>query len=318
MASWEGSSSDGAPSALSSLIPTAAASCWRVSSRGTSTGSLYGTTSGRSTGARGLGGGVKSMSLQPVGHVRTYPVRARVRASTASAQASGWKLPGSWGRFDRGTSLVRTRQCCWLTGAGELYSGTCPRWGIGIDGELLELTTPELRTSGTASGSLLPTPTANTYGTTNNGTRGDGTSYRTAGTPSLSTMARRGLWPTPIATDGEMPSKSLGRLMQTGEMYSRGDKRATWPTPTAGDAKSSGSRNTAGSKAHAGVSLTDAVRGDGGRGRAGGSRGQLNPTWVESYLMGWPIGWTASEPLATDKFLEWRRSHGACLGGRDA
>ena len=276
MASWEGSSSDGAPSALSSLIPTAAASCWRVSSRGTSTGSLYGTTSGRSTGARGLGGGVKSMSLQPVGHVRTYPVRARVRASTASAQASGWKLPGSWGRFDRGTSLVRTRQCCWLTGAGELYSGTCPRWGIGIDGELLELTTPELRTSGTASGSLLPTPTA--QDSKNNG----GPSQHKRNTIPLNAAVQK------------------------------------WPTPTAGDAKSSGSRNTAGSKAHAGVSLTDAVRGDGGRGRAGGSRGQLNPTWVESYLMGWPIGWTDLEPLETDKFLEWRRSHGACLGGRDA
>lgn len=41
----------------------------------------------------------------------------------------------------------------------------------------------------------------------------------------------------------------------------------TCPTPTAGDAKSSGSRNTPGSRAHAGVSLTDFVRDDGGRGR---------------------------------------------------
>jgi hypothetical protein len=39
------------------------------------------------------------------------------------------------------------------------------------------------------------------------------------------------------------------------------------PTPTAGDAKSSGSRNVEGSRAHAGVSLTDFVRDDGGRGR---------------------------------------------------
>ncbi len=39
------------------------------------------------------------------------------------------------------------------------------------------------------------------------------------------------------------------------------------PTPTAGDAKGSGSRNTENSKAHAGVSLTDWVRGDGGKGR---------------------------------------------------
>ena len=43
--------------------------------------------------------------------------------------------------------------------------------------------------------------------------------------------------------------------------------RTLWPTPTAGDANSSGSRNTPGSKAHYGVSLTDAIRQDGGTGR---------------------------------------------------
>jgi len=80
-------------------------------------------------------------------------------------------------------------------------------------------------TFGTASG-LLPTVTAQSYGSTNNGTRGHGTAFNTAGTPGLDTMARRGLI----------------------------------PTPTAGDAKSSGSRNLEGSKAHAGVSLTDYVR----------------------------------------------------------
>ena len=28
--------------------------------------------------------------------------------------------------------------------------------------------------------------------------------------------------------------------------------------------------------------------------------GSLNPMWVE-WLMGWPLGWTACEPLGTDK-----------------
>jgi DNA (cytosine-5)-methyltransferase 1 len=45
----------------------------------------------------------------------------------------------------------------------------------------------------------------------------------------------------------------LVRLISDGESSS-------WPTATAGDAKSSGSRNLEGSKAHQGVSLTDAVR----------------------------------------------------------
>jgi hypothetical protein len=90
-------------------------------------------------------------------------------------------------------------------------------------------------------------------------------------------------------------------------------RRNEWPripTPTAGDAKSSGSRNTAASKAHPGVSLTDWVRGDGGSGRESGQAGgPLNPTWVE-WLMGWPLGWTGCEPLGTGKFQQWCDSHG--------
>ncbi len=131
---------------------------------------------------------------------------------------------------------------------------------------------------------LLPTPTANDYGSQNNGHRADGSTYRTAGKPSLSTMARRGLI----------------------------------PTPTAGDASASGSRNTATSKAHPGISLTDWAIGDGGTGRllptpqaedhrncadySDGSRkqspqlrhlgkGRLNPRFVE-WMQGFPLGWT--------------------------
>jgi hypothetical protein len=44
----------------------------------------------------------------------------------------------------------------------------------------------------------LPTPTANRYGSTNNGSPHDGRKeYATKGTPSLDTMATRGTWPTP-------------------------------------------------------------------------------------------------------------------------
>ena len=65
----------------------------------------------------------------------------------------------------------------------------------------------------------------------------------------------------------------------------------SWPTPTAGDAKSAGNRNSEHSKAHAGVSLTDAcLTGESSTPRSEVS-GQLNPTWVE-WLMGFPDGWT--------------------------
>lgn len=37
--------------------------------------------------------------------------------------------------------------------------------------------------------------------------------------------------------------------------------------------------------------------------------GPLNPPWVE-WVMGWPIGWTALEPLETGRFRQWLDSHG--------
>ena len=41
---------------------------------------------------------------------------------------------------------------------------------------------------------------------------------------------------------------------------------------------------------------------------AGVAGGSLNPDWVE-WLHGWPIGWTASAPLAMDRFQQWLLSH---------
>ena len=40
----------------------------------------------------------------------------------------------------------------------------------------------------------------------------------------------------------------------------------------------------------------------------GTSAGWLNPELSE-WLMGWPEGWTACEPLGTDKFQQWRQWH---------
>lgn len=39
--------------------------------------------------------------------------------------------------------------------------------------------------------------------------------------------------------------------------------------------------------------------------------GRPTPTNQE-WLMAWPIGWTASEPLGTDKFRSWLQQHGDC------
>ena len=65
-----------------------------------------------------------------------------------------------------------------------------------------------------------------------------------------------------------------------------------WPTPLESDAHSSGNRNTAGSRAHLGVSLSDAVRGgDSNTPRAFTAGESVAPAFVE-WLMGYPPGFT--------------------------
>lgn len=54
----------------------------------------------------------------------------------------------------------------------------------------------------------------------------------------------------------------------------------------------------------------------GAAGRTGPKRlyleGQTGGVWLalREWMMGWPLGWSASEPLATDRFREWLNSHG--------
>jgi len=155
---------------------------------------------------------------------------------------------------------------------------------------------------------LFPTPTAADYGSRNNGQRGDGSSFKTAGAPSLSTMAKHGLWPTPRASPNEnrqtnpTPSQIAGK---------HGMNLATavnmWPTPRASDGEKGGP-NQRGSKGDLALpaavvqwatpTASNKIRSEEFRdGRtlspaeeAGGSR-KLNPEFV-TWLMGYPRAWT--------------------------
>lgn len=61
-----------------------------------------------------------------------------------------------------------------------------------------------------AASSLLPTPTADPYGTSNDGSPHDSRKeYRTKGKASLWTLAKNGLLPTPVASDGKMGGRDL-------------------------------------------------------------------------------------------------------------
>lgn len=99
--------------------------------------------------------------------------------------------------------------------------------------------------------SLYPTPSAADYGSSQNGSNADRPS---AGTPSLSTMARMGLYPTPTARDGDGgpadPERRQGAPSLRDAML--------WPTPMAHDMK--GARSEASKADGGGATLTDVAR----------------------------------------------------------
>ena len=96
-----------------------------------------------------------------------------------------------------------------------------------------------------------------------------------------------GSWPTPKASPSGPDYNRVNREKSGGDDLVTAVARC--PTPTAGDAKSSGSRNLPGSKAHAGTSLTDYVRGSSSiprlptptAARYGRNKGGSNPTGPE-------------------------------------
>lgn len=75
--------------------------------------------------------------------------------------------------------------------------GHFPSSGMIVDGTLYPLTTWAHRTGENDGSSLLPTPSACSYGTNLGGGAGRVGTAR----PSLETMARKNLWPTPAARD---------------------------------------------------------------------------------------------------------------------
>lgn len=117
-------------------------------------------------------------------------------------------------------------------------------------------------------------------------------------------------WPTPSAQSyGTNQGGAAGR---TGKVRpSLQTLGANWPTPTAGDSKASGAAGYSTAKRNAGTTLTDAACGPRGpMSSAPGqeSRPKLNPVFVE-WLMGWPLGWTGFEPVATESFRSWLLRH---------
>jgi hypothetical protein len=108
--------------------------------------------------------------------------------------------------------------------------------------------------------------------------------------PNLETVLGRRMFPTPTKSDA---TGGVGR----GKNAQGGHNLRTairFPTPTVNDSKN----NNPPSQKMRNTPPLNVVVG-----------GKLSPMWVE-WLMGWPIGWTDLQPLATDRFRQWCASHG--------
>lgn len=137
-ASWAGSSSDGAPSALLNLIPTAGECCLPDSATDCLNDSRYGMTFARSTD----GNGEAMSALCPLAsHARECQQRAKAAVLTIRARVSGAKSRALSVKYDRATSSWRTVRCLFPEDSIESLP-TLPRWGSMRDGELWELTMP--------------------------------------------------------------------------------------------------------------------------------------------------------------------------------
>lgn len=286
----------GLRSAQSRLKSTPGTSCSPDKGTGAFQPSLFGTMSVPLTGIHGTG---SPMSSPEDFHARTLARRVAVKDLPESVRDYGLKcsvLLERCGLLLSSRKTVRT----FVPVALASSSKDLPAWGMTFGGVCWGLGTRVIRpprTEGTACGYMLPTPTANEYGTN--------TAIGGKPRPSLSTMARQDLWPTPMASDWKnmdtAKQVSLSAIVRDPDL---------WPTPTARDWK-----DTPGFKKQ----RKDGKRRDDLLPRkmyiveqTPSRGGHLNPTWVE-WLMGWPLGWTERRGFsqsAMDRFQQWLRLHG--------
>lgn len=181
--SWEGDCLDGAPSALSSLIPTPEASCLPDRLTDALDDSQSGTTCEPSTECDGA---EWSMSSVVDFRARTSAQPEKERELPAQSPVCGRTWHALSVRFDLGSCSWKTAHCLFPEGL-PWSSVILPRWGMMRDGECWERIMSELPIREIGFG-LWPTPVADGDRTTN---------YAQGGT-SLGFAVRN--WPTPTVT----------------------------------------------------------------------------------------------------------------------
>ncbi len=282
--------SAGAPSAPSKTTPTPQAFWSPDRTTDYSRPSRFGMTFGPLTD--GLGVDLLTW-FRAASRARTFQPPARAPESAAPAPACGDTWRELSVRYDRATSSWRTHRSLWDEDLSAC-SLTLPKWGSMRAGVLSERMTSALPTGATVAG-LWPKTRANDAEKRGNF---DVTNPRN-GLPAAVKA-----WPTPTASLGTKGGRVTPRKgREGGTLIEAVRARNIWPTPTASDHRNRGKL------ADPCIQRRLAMGKQIGLGMAAG--GQLNPTWVE-WLMGWPLGWTDLQPLATDRFRSWLQQHGGC------
>ena len=238
---------------------------------------------------------------------------------------------GSFARFDRASCSWKTSQATFQWDSGT-FCETWPQRGSMRNGACFRLPKSARRTSASGySASLLPTPAAQSYGTNKGGSAGRVGPER----PSLETMARKGLWPTPSASLGEHAGLVTPTKGREGGTLVEAVSARLWPTPSASDGEGGRvppagttpqGKRPDGKKAQIGLNTAvrlwptptaqDAANNGGPCQQRRNTKplnaevgGALNPTWVE-WLMGFPLGYSALEPLEMESYRQWQLAHG--------
>lgn len=152
---WDRDSLDGAPPALLRLIPTADPSCSPGKEMGTLSHSRSGTTSKRSTGARGP----EQLTLfQEASRAKISAQQVKVEAFPEIVQAFGLKCCELLERYGLVLSSQKIRRICALEDLPP-SSKDLPNWGMTADGVCWALGTSVRRMNATAYGLLQKWPT---------------------------------------------------------------------------------------------------------------------------------------------------------------
>lgn len=215
-------------------------------------------------------GAVTSTSLPVASHAKESVRPATATDSNIPKQDFGQIWRVPFAKWDRDSSSWKTPHSSLFEELNE-FSVTWPRWGMMRNGECSGLATP-------------------------------------LGVQELRSRITKGLesgflrYPTPRANDGEKrgnfdtqnPRNGLAAFVRR------------YPTPCASDADKWNHMTAEKRKAKGQhLRLCNVLRSELGE-PVGGLQ---NPEFTE-WLMGWPIGWTDLEPLATAKFQQWLHSHG--------